>query len=470
MTPRGRANDAMRPVTLERGVARQAEGSCLVRVREHARAVRRLGRGWRSRLAEGPRRRVAHRRVRDAAARHAHAHVRASGASSADARRRSSGSSGAACARCSTTSGSASSRIKRRLRRARRRRRHAHGGDHRRVRRGGRRVRLAGRAAASCAASPVKRRVAAVSVGVVDGDAAPRPRLRRGRARRRRHECGDEQRRPVRRSAGHRRARHVRSRGARRPAVDWRWQASATLDAAQRAALGAAVTARGRRCSRRAARGSCASCVRCLRRAGIRRAVDLREAGVAEAPDEDALEALRHVRGERARQGAVLPRADRACRRSPMTPGSRWRRSMAQPGVRSKRWCGRDRPQRAGARRREQRHAARGAARRGAIAAARYVCAAAYVRRCARGCRARRDVRARSCATRAAANGFGYDPYFFSDELGATFGESIACGEGAGESSWSRVSRAAASGSMRAALTIGRRSRATIPTSSRGVA
>ena len=52
---------------------------------------------------------------------------------------------------------------------------------------------------------PVSDFVAATSVGIVDGDAAARPRLRRGLAGRGGHERRDDRRRPLRRGAGHRR-------------------------------------------------------------------------------------------------------------------------------------------------------------------------------------------------------------------------------------------------------------------------
>ena len=65
--------------------------------------------------------------------------------------------------------------------------------------------------AARSTASGSRRRspgsVAAVSVGVVDGEAAARPRLLRGLERRRRPQRRDDRRRPLRRGAGDRRAR-----------------------------------------------------------------------------------------------------------------------------------------------------------------------------------------------------------------------------------------------------------------------
>ena len=114
------------------------------------------------------------------------------------------------------------------------------------------------------AASDLRSGVASrrVSVGVVDGEAAPRSRLRRGRRRRRRHERRDEQRGAVRRGAGHGRARHVRSRGAGSAARPRGRRASSTLDAAQRQRAGRVERVHARGCWRRAATASCASCAR----------------------------------------------------------------------------------------------------------------------------------------------------------------------------------------------------------------
>ena len=67
----------------------------------------------------------------------------------------------------------------------------------------------------------------------------------------------------------------------------------------------------------------------------------------------------RDLRRERARQGAGRPRADRDARRSPTTPGSPPRALGGRPGVRSARYAGRGRDRRG-----EPRAAARGAAAR----------------------------------------------------------------------------------------------------------
>jgi XTP/dITP diphosphohydrolase len=54
--------------------------------------------------------------------------------------------------------------------------------------------------------------------------------------------------------------------------------------------------------------------------------------------------------------------------------------------------------------------------------AARYVCAAAFVSR-ARELVCRGETSGRILETASGKNGFGYDPYFFSVELGVTFGD-----------------------------------------------
>ena len=81
-----------------------------------------------------------------------------------------------------------------RLRRAAGRRRHAHRGDQRRLRRAARPVHADGASAACCAPGRCASQVGAISVGVVDGEALVRPRLRRGQPGRGRHEPGDDRR------------------------------------------------------------------------------------------------------------------------------------------------------------------------------------------------------------------------------------------------------------------------------------
>ena len=92
---------------------------------------------------------------------------------------------------------------------------------------------------------PILEACAAISVGIIDGDADARPRVLRGRARRNRHERRDDRVEPLRRGAGHRRGARVHPRRARRvaqarraghlrdrrrPAGDGRRAARAALD------------------------------------------------------------------------------------------------------------------------------------------------------------------------------------------------------------------------------------------------
>ena len=71
-------------------------------------------------------------------------------------------------------------------------------------------------AAKKMAAHPLTDKCAAISVGRRRRAAVPRPRLLGRRARRGRHERGDDRRRGFRRGAGHRRGRAVLARRARR--------------------------------------------------------------------------------------------------------------------------------------------------------------------------------------------------------------------------------------------------------------
>ena len=79
-------------------------------------------------------------------------------------------------------------------------------------------------------------KVAAVSVGIVDGVDVPRPRLQRGLPRRGRHERRRDRRQHLRRTAGHGRGPAVRSRG---DDVDARSRRRGPGDAVRRAGRGA---------------------------------------------------------------------------------------------------------------------------------------------------------------------------------------------------------------------------------------
>ncbi len=201
----GRANDALRPVTITRNWLDHAEGSVLVEFGRDPRAGRRQRHRGRAALAQGQRPGLGDRRVRDAAARDQHPQRPRVGQGST--RRPHPGDLPAGRPRAALVRRLQAARREHdraRLRRARGRRRHPHRGDHRRVRRARRRRELAagaglaqGRAAGAFGRRGVRRRHRR--------RAAPRPLLRGRRARRDRHERGHHRRRRLRRGAGHRR-------------------------------------------------------------------------------------------------------------------------------------------------------------------------------------------------------------------------------------------------------------------------
>jgi XTP/dITP diphosphohydrolase len=150
--------------------------------------------------------------------------------------------------------------------------------------------------------------------------------------------------------------------------------------------------------------------------------VDLQELGVAPLAEEDGLEehetfeknALAKARYFARRVGAAVVADD-----SGLSVDS----LGGAPGVRSKRWSGRD--DLTGQALDDANNARLLAALRDVgedERAARYVCVAAYVdgdvALVARG-----EVTGRIVAPPRGTGGFGYDPYFWSGELGATFGE-----------------------------------------------
>ena len=149
--------------------------------------------------------------------------------------------------------------------------------------------------------------------------------------------------------------------------------------------------------------------------------VDLVEAGVAESPAEGAVEchetfeanALAKARHFHEVTGQPVVADD---------SGLEVEALGGAPGVRSKRWSGRD--DLTGQALDEANNRRLLVELEGVEAApARYVCAAAY----SDGVRdlvVRGETRGRIVRTARGGKGFGYDPYFLSDELGATFGES----------------------------------------------
>jgi XTP/dITP diphosphohydrolase len=150
--------------------------------------------------------------------------------------------------------------------------------------------------------------------------------------------------------------------------------------------------------------------------------IDLNDAGVAESPEEDALEvfetfeenALAKARYFNRLTGQPALADDSGVCVVGLKGG---------PGVRSKRWSGRT--DLSGQALDDENNRLLLERLRGTDAAAhraRYVCAAAFVDG------AREIVRVGEVAgsivhDARGAGGFGYDPYFFADELGQTFGE-----------------------------------------------
>ncbi|HKS07517.1 MAG TPA: non-canonical purine NTP pyrophosphatase [Gemmatimonadaceae bacterium] len=148
--------------------------------------------------------------------------------------------------------------------------------------------------------------------------------------------------------------------------------------------------------------------------------VDLDEAGVKSSPEEDALErfdtfeenAFAKAHYFLARTGLPTIADD---------SGLEIRALNGAPGVRSKRWSGRT--DLSG----QALDDANNAAVLGALAnasdrTARYVCVAAYAD-WTTGFAARGESSGTIVDVARGANGFGYDPYFLSAELGVTFGE-----------------------------------------------
>ena len=150
--------------------------------------------------------------------------------------------------------------------------------------------------------------------------------------------------------------------------------------------------------------------------------VDLAAAGIPESAAEDAVEAFETF------EENALAKARHFARLAPGVPVLADDSGLAvaalggAPGVRSKRWSGR-----AELRGRELDAAnnARLLAELAGVAdrSAAYVCAAAWVDG-SRELVRRGEVRGRIVTDGRGGEGFGYDPHFWSSELGRTFGES----------------------------------------------
>ena len=171
---------------------------------------------------------------------------------------------------------------------------------------------------------PLHRSVAAVSVGVVDGE--PRLDLRYDEdvAAETDMNVVVHRRRRVRRGAGHRRGRAVRPARARRAARPRRGRLRASSPRLQREALGASeprVTPGPRDPQRGQARRAAPD----PGRAGRRLELSVSTTSRRRRGGRDR----RHLRGERAAQGPGGGRRAPGCRRSPTTPGCASTRSTA---------------------------------------------------------------------------------------------------------------------------------------------
>jgi XTP/dITP diphosphohydrolase len=149
-------------------------------------------------------------------------------------------------------------------------------------------------------------------------------------------------------------------------------------------------------------------------------AVDLVEAGIPETPAEDGLEVYESFEENALAKGryfAALSGMPVAADDS----GIEVRALGGRPGVRSKRWS--ERPDLSGQALDDENNRLLVALLAGhADRRARYVCAAAFVHG-SREIVRRGEVTGEIVLAPRGVNGFGYDPWFASDELAKTFGE-----------------------------------------------
>ena len=147
--------------------------------------------------------------------------------------------------------------------------------------------------------------------------------------------------------------------------------------------------------------------------------LDLGEAGIAESAAEDDLEAFETFEENALAKGRYFA----AMTGLPVAAddsGIAVHALGGQPGVRSKRWSAR--PDLSGQALDDENNRLLLARLAGATdLRARYVCAAAFVEGQREVVR-RGEVSGSIVREPRGANGFGYDPYFLSDELGMTFG------------------------------------------------
>lgn len=147
--------------------------------------------------------------------------------------------------------------------------------------------------------------------------------------------------------------------------------------------------------------------------------IDLVEAGIAETAEEQRIEAFDTFE-ENARAKAGYFHALSGLPTVADDSGLAIDALGGAPGVRSKRWSEGDL---SGHAQDEANNAKLVATMRDhGNRAAGYVCVAAFTDG-TRSLLARGETRGRIVLDRTGAGGFGYDPYFFSDELGKTFGD-----------------------------------------------
>jgi XTP/dITP diphosphohydrolase len=148
--------------------------------------------------------------------------------------------------------------------------------------------------------------------------------------------------------------------------------------------------------------------------------LDLREAGIEETVAEDALEVYETFEENALAKGRYFATLSGLAVVADDS-GIEVHALGGRPGVRSKRWS--ERPDLSGQALDDENNRVLIASLADAgDRTARYVCVAAYVDN-AREVVRRGEVRGAIVAQPRGANGFGYDPFFLSDELGKTFGE-----------------------------------------------